>query len=586
MGEVYRAVDAVLEREVAVKVLHPSLAADAGFVERFRREARSAAGLNHPNVVHVHDWGAVDAVYFMVMEYVRGQSLRDVLNAEGVLAPATAADVLLQVLAALDHAHRKGIVHRDVKPENIMLTPEGVAKVTDFGVARAYADGRSTQTGTVVGTVQYVAPEQVQGDPADPRTDLYSVGIVAYELLTGRVPFDGETQMAIAYRHLRDRVPPPSARNPRTPRGIDGWVSSMTEKDRELRPESAAEARRDLQAEAATLPAARPLAELVRAPAEPEIATGDAGPAAHAETVMIRRTTGRRSRRRGRTALTALVLLVGVAVGAWGAWTYLVPHTVTLPSVLGADAGDAGRRLGDLGVVVRMAEGRYSRTVARGDVLRMQPPGGTEVDEGAPVTLVPSLGPPPVPVPDLIGKTVEQARTMLHGAGLELGVVRQRYSDRYDVGHIVDRSAGARARFGSEVDVWVSKGPQPVPVPRVVGKTLDDAKAALSAWVVTVEERFSDTAPRGYVMEQKPQPRTDLQPGQGVAIVVSLGPETFPMPSVVGLSKSAASARLDALGLSVGVVPIPGSNGDSVVSTLPTAGTTVRYGQTVTIYVA
>jgi eukaryotic-like serine/threonine-protein kinase len=583
MGEVYRAHDAVLAREVAIKVLHPSLAGDAGFVERFRREARSAAGLNHPNVVHVHDWGAVDGVYFMVMEYVRGQSLRDVLNAEGVLAPATAAEILLQVLAALDHAHRKGIVHRDVKPENIMLTPEGVAKVADFGLARAYADGRSTQAGMVTGTVQYLAPEQLQGEPADPRTDLYSLGIVAYELLTGRVPFDGETQMAIAYRHLRDRVPRVSARNPAVPAGLDGWVASMTEKDRELRPESTAEARRDLAAEAATLPAATPIAELVHVPPDREPEPGD-GP--HADTVAISRTRTRRRRRRGRTILTALVVAIGLATAAWGAWTYLIPHTVKLPDVTRADLRAAERRLNDLGLSVRTIDGRYSKTIAEGDVLKMQPAAGAEVDEGARITLVPSLGPPPVEVPDLTGKTVDQARALLHDAELDLGKVRQRYSARFDAGRIVEQSGDAREPWGSSIDVWVSRGPKPIPVPDVTGKTLEKAKAALDGWVVTVDQKFSDTVPRERIIGQQPKPGVELQPGQGVTIVVSLGPETFAMPNVVGTSKDAAVAQLRELGLEVGIVPIPGGNGDTVVSTLPTAGTTVRYGQTVTLYVA
>ena len=583
MGEVYRAHDTVLAREVAIKVLHPSLAGDPGFVERFRREARSAAGLNHPNIVHVHDWGAVDGVYFMVMEYVRGQSLRDVLNAEGLLAPSTAADVLLQVLAALDHAHRKGIVHRDVKPENIMLTPEGLAKVADFGLARAYADGRSTQAGMVTGTVQYLAPEQLQGEPADPRTDLYSLGIVAYELLIGRVPFDGETQMAIAYRHLRDRVPRASARNPAVPAGIDGWVASMTEKDRELRPESAAEARRDLQAEAATLPAATPVAELVHV--APDAIEPEAD-ATRAETVTISRAAARRTRRLGRRLATALLALLVVAVAAWGAWTYLVPHSVTLPNVVGADLTAAERQLNGLGLAVRSTDGRYSKTVPEGHVLRMLPGVGEEVDGGARVTLVPSLGPPPVDVPSLTGKTVDQARTLLREAELDLGAVHQRYSDRFDVGHIVRQGAQGQAPWGSKVDVWVSKGPKPVPLPKVVGKTSDDARTALAAWVVTWEQRFSDTVPRDQVIAQRPKPGTEIQPGEGITVVVSLGPETFAMPNVVGTGRDAAVAELRALGLKVGVVPIPGGNGDTVVSSLPTAGTTVRYGQTVTLYVA
>jgi serine/threonine protein kinase len=198
MGEVFRARDAVLEREVAIKVLHRQLAGDTGFVERFRREARAAANLSHPNIVGVHDWGAVDGVYYMVMEFVRGQSARDILNVEGVLAPAQVADVLMQTLSALDHAHRQGIVHRDVKPENIMITRDGIVKVTDFGLARAYADAQITEAGMVTGTVQYLAPEQLQGEPADPRTDLYALGIVGFELLTGSLPFTAETPMGIA----------------------------------------------------------------------------------------------------------------------------------------------------------------------------------------------------------------------------------------------------------------------------------------------------------------------------------------------------------------------------------------------------
>jgi serine/threonine-protein kinase len=584
MGEVYRAHDAVLAREVAIKVLHPSLAGDRGFVERFRREARSAAGLNHPNIVHVHDWGAVDGVYFMVMEYIRGQSLRDVLNAEGLLAPATAADVLSQVLAALDHAHRKGIVHRDVKPENIMLTPEGVSKVTDFGLARAYADGRSTQAGMVTGTVQYLAPEQLQGEPADPRTDLYSLGIVAYELLTGRVPFDGETQMAIAYRHLRDRVPRASARNPAVPAGLDGWVASMTDKDRELRPESAAEARRDLRSEAATLPTGAPVAELVRV--GPEVLETEPADPLHAATVTISHAASRRPRRRGRRVMTALLALLVVVAAGWGTWTYLIPHSVRIPNVIGADLTAAERRLSDAGVVVRVVDGRYSKKIPEGRVWGMRPGPGAEVENGAHVMLIPSLGPPPVDVPDLVGKTVDQAKTLLLAADLDLGQIGQRFSDRIDVGHIVRQSGQAREPWGSSIDVWISTGPRPIPVPNVVKARSEDAKAALEAWVITWDQRFSETVPRDEVIAQHPKPGTVLQPGEGVTIVLSLGPETFAMPNVLGMSKDAAVARLKDLGLQVAVFAVPNSTAGTVVSQTPSAGVTVRYGQKVTIYVA
>src|SRR5437773_6106101 len=230
MGEVYRAHDAVLGREVALKVLHAHLAGDRGFVDRFRREARAAAILNHPNIVDVYDWGSTDGTYFMVMEFVRGTNLRAVLLENGRLEPAQVVEVVLQVLSALDHAHGHGIVHRDIKPENILIATDGTVKVADFGLARAYADFYVSQAeGTVTGTVQYLAPEQIQGEPADPRTDLYSLGVVMFELLTGRPPFAGETSLGIAYQHLTNRVPAPSMVVPSVPVALDGAVLMATE---------------------------------------------------------------------------------------------------------------------------------------------------------------------------------------------------------------------------------------------------------------------------------------------------------------------------------------------------------------------
>ena len=584
MGEVFRAHDAVLAREVAVKVLHPNLAADPGFVDRFRHEARAAAGLSHPNIVGVHDWGAVDGVYFMVMEFVRGQSLRDVLAAEGLLAPAQAADVLLQVLAALDHAHRKGIVHRDVKPENVLLTGDGVAKVTDFGLARAYADARATQTGTVTGTAHYLAPEQLLGEPADPRTDLYSVGIVAFELLTGSAPFDGETSVAIAYKHLRDRVPRPSARNTTVPESLDGWVGSMTEKDRELRPESASEARRDLAAEAATFPVARPIGQLVR---EMPASSPDHEPG-RAPTVIIPRGPRARRRRRGGWLLGWVVAVLALAAAAWGAWTYVIPHSVDVPRVTGLSMAAATARLQDTDLTVWLASGDYSLKVPEGHVLSIQPVPGTNVRTGTRVTLTPSLGPPPVPVPDLVGKTIPEGQAVLRKAQLTLGKRTPRFSDRFPEGRIIGQSApgGGSAPHGSAIDVAVSKGPTPEPVPKLVGKSEEQARSLLTAWVVKKTGRYSDSVPRGQVMAQKPTPKTKLQPGQTVVIVVSIGPKFFDIPSFVGMSRTEAVAAIQALGLQPSVAPVPGSNGDTVVGQLPAAGTRVRAGSTVTIYVA
>ena len=596
MGEVYRARDAVLERPVAIKVLHRNLAGDAGFIERFRREARAAANLNHQNIVAVHDWGSVDGIYYMVMEYVAGLSVREILHAEGLLAPAQAADVLEQTLAALQHAHRQGIVHRDVKPENLMVTRDGVVKVADFGLARAFADAQITEAGNVIGTVQYLAPEQLQGEPADPRTDLYALGVVAFELLTGRLPFTGETPMAIAYQHIHEPMPRPSSANPAVPSTLDGWVASVTEKQRELRPESAAEARRDLETEAQSLPAAPPLASLVPEVAvipDGEVAAPGAARSGPAETVMIPgRELGRskRKRRKGRWALGILLALLAIGSAAWASLTYLIPHEVDVPKVVGLTVEDAQSQLEDAGLVVRIAEGRNSTKVPAGNVLKVQPAEGTTLERGDRVTLVPSLGPPPVPVPNLVGLPLADAKEALREAHLKVGEVTKGFNERFAADQVVRQSVKAKedAPQGSAIDLVVSKGPTPVSVEKVVGLQQDEAVAVLESqgFVVDVQEEFSDADEKGTVISQTPEKGTDLQPGKTVTIVVSKGPPEFPMPSVVGMERDAAVTKLRSLGLLVDVSIVPGHSGTRVVFQEPASGTTVHAGDLVHIYVA
>ena len=595
MGEVFRAHDAVLERPVAIKVLHRSLAGDAGFVERFRREARAAASLNHQNIVAVHDWGSVDGIYYMVMEYVAGRSVRELLNQEGLLAPAQAVDVLEQTLAALQHAHRQGIVHRDIKPENLMVTRDGVVKVADFGLARAFADAQITEAGTVTGTVQYLAPEQLQGEPADPRTDVYALGVVAFELLTGRLPFSGETPMAIAYQHIHERVPNPSSFNRAVPASLDGWVASATEKERELRPESAAEARRDLVAESASLPPAEPLGSLVpEITVIPPAAENGAAPSVDpAETMTIPGRTAKHARTKRRwwnVALLVLLALGVIATGAWAAWTYVIPHEVDVPNVVGMPVDQAQGRLGDAGLVVRIAEGHYSTKVEADHVLRVEPAEGTTVEKGDRVTLVPSLGPRPVPVPDLIGKTLPKARELLRDADLHVGKVTKDYNERYEEGLVVHQGVKADndAPVGSDIDLVISKGPTPVPVPKVVGLKQSEATAALQAegFGVSASEAFSENVDKGVVISQTPAQGTEYQPGNSVSIVVSKGPPEFAMPSVVGMTRDAAVDKLTGLGLRVDASIVPGHAGARVVFQEPAAGTTVRAGDLVHIYVA
>jgi serine/threonine-protein kinase len=591
MGEVFLAHDAVLAREVAIKILHRSLAGDQGFVDRFRREARAAATLNHPNIVAVYDWGSVDGIYYMVMEHVRGRGVRDLLNAMVRLEPAQAADIVRQTLLALEHAHDKGIVHRDIKPENMLVNAGGVLKLTDMGLARAYADGRATQAGTVTGTVQYLAPEQIRGEPADPRTDLYSLGVVTFELLTGRLPFTGETAMAIAYKHLSDRVPAPSSLVAKLPPDLDGFVASATERDRELRPESAREMRRDLEAIARDLPAARPLAALVAdAPEVVDVRGPKAEEAGRATTVTIPRLE--RRRRRGlRRFAGALLAVVALVAAAWGAWNYLLPHRADVPPVVGLSVQEATERLTDAGFRVEIGESVYSLDVPKGDVVRTRPAATATLDQGATVTLVPSLGPRPVDVPSVKGKTVEQATQILTGEGLRVtDRVERRYRAEIPEGRVIatDPPSGAHAHEGDDVTLIVSKGPPPVEIPPVVGLSEDAAKQELTGlgFHVKVEKRYSNRVQVGFVISQDPEPPVQRPRGSTVTILVSLGPRSFALDSYLGLKQNDAIAAIEAAGLQARVQYVPGGVAGLVVGQTPDPGSTVQAGDTVTIFVA
>jgi len=588
MGEVFRAHDAVLAREVAVKVLHRSLSSDQGFVDRFRREARAAATLNHPNIVAVYDWGAVDGIYYMVMEYVQGRSVRELLNAGGRLASAQAAEIVRQTLSALEHAHARGIVHRDLKPENILITRDGVVKLTDLGLARAFADAKNTRAGAVTGTVQYLSPEQIRGEPADPRSDLYSLGIVAYELLTGELPYSGETPMAIAYRHLSDRVPAPSRSAPATGADLDGFVLSATDPDREMRPESAVAMRADLASFAGSLPPARSLGALVQdipevvRPPEPSDTVG----ATITETIPRVQRAQRRRWRRWAAIVAAVAIL---ATAAYGAWAYVIPHSHEIPHVVGTNIADASSQLTSLGYVVAQAKGEYDPDVPKDAVLAVDPPAGTSLKEGETVTLVPSLGPPPVAVPDVTGETLEQATADLRTAGLQRGEVTQVFSDKVDEGHVVRQDpADDKAPSGSAVDLWVSKGHAPVAIPAVVGKSQDRAEEKLRAagFVPVVQVAFSDQIARGLVIKVDPSEATPTPYGDPVTITVSQGPEQFPVPSFSGLTADGAQQRAHAYGLRVSFFNIPGTSASHVISQSPTAGSIVHAGDTITLYMA
>ncbi len=590
MGEVFRAHDAVLAREVAIKVLHRSLAGDQAFVDRFRREARAAAGLSHPNIVDVYDWGAVDGIYYMVMEYVRGRASRELLNQYGNFEPAQAAELVRQTLLGLGTAHHRGLVHRDIKPENILITTDGVVKVTDFGLARAYADGRQTQAGTVTGTVQYLAPEQIRGEPSDPRSDLYSLGVVTYELLTGKLPFTGETAMSIAYKHLSDRVPKPSTVLASVPEDLDGFVASATERDRELRPESAGAMRLDIEAIAPALPAARSLAALVGDMPEVLDDDGNVTEAVAVATATATQTitrTVRTRRRRWRRGLAVVLAVVALAATAWTVWTYAIPHKATVPPLVGATVNDARSQLVDLGFAVRIADGRYDLKVAKGSVLRVLPASGAILKRGETVTLIPSLGLPPVDVPSVAGKPLDKARALLSKNDLTLSVGKRAYDDQVPAGSIINQDpASGQLPQGSAVTVVLSQGPAPRPIPKVVGKdqAVAEQRLAAAGFSVSSQEAFSNSVAAGRVISVSPDAGTTTPYGTTVTLSVSKGPETFPVPDFRGLSRGAAQDLAAKDGLVLDLRAVPGTSGSLVWSQKPGVGTTVRYGDSITLF--
>ncbi|HEX2068670.1 MAG TPA: Stk1 family PASTA domain-containing Ser/Thr kinase [Actinomycetota bacterium] len=586
MGVVYRGHDPILLRDVAIKVLHPHLAGDRGFVDRFRREARAAGILNHPNIVGVYDWGSTDGTYFMVMEFVPGVNLRAVLTGARRLQPIQVVEVAIPVLRALEHAHKHGIVHRDIKPENILIAREGGVKVADFGLARAYADSSVSQTdGMVTGTVQYLAPEQIQGSPADPRTDLYALGIVMFEMLTGRAPFSGETSLAIAYKHLSTQVPPPSSVAPGIPPHLDQFVLWATARNRDARPPSARALGRELERAVRTLPRSPRVVEVASrtSPAEPP---NDE----RATTVTIPRVAPPppRRRRRGWVLVAALLAALALLGGtAWAAWAYLVPHYTRIPPVYGLTVQEAERRLEAAGLDPRNGAGVYSRTVPAGLIVLTEPPPGVRVEKGDEVVLVPSVGPELRLVPGVEGKREAAARKLLIRAGFEPRI-RRAYDDEVPRGRVIRQSTeeGNRLERGAPVTITVSRGPAPIEIPELAGRLSSDAALTLETlgFEVAETEEYSVEVERGVVIRTEPDAGGKEVPGSTVTIVVSKGPREFAMPNVIGMPVDDAQAQLEGMGLQVKVIRLPGFRGTDVKLQRPDSGATVQQGEEVSIY--
>lgn len=589
MAQVYLARDRSLDRPVAVKELVPEFATDPSFVERFRREAQAAANLSHPNIVGVYDWGAQDGTYFIVMEYIDGPSLSKVLRTDGPLHPRRAAEIASEVAAGLGFAHSRGVVHRDVKPGNVLLTRSGESKVTDFGIARAMSspDEDLTQAGSVMGTATYFSPEQAQGLPVDPRSDLYSLGVVLYELVTGRAPFAGDTPLAIAYKHVQDAPEPPSNLISNLPVGLEAIIMKLLSKRPDDRYRSAEDLRADLHRFlAGEQTAAEREGFLVGAAAG---TTAMAYAAEDATSVQPATVVGAApiatehydeeepEERRSRTGLfiALLVLLLALLGGLlyWFAQSLDDGDMVTVPGVVGLTIEEAQSRLDDAGLKSEVTR-EPSAQVEAGRVISQDPSRDDQIQKGGTVKLVVSSGQEQVAVPAVVGRPQAEAEKTLTDAKLRVRVDTVESSD-VEPGIVVEQNPAADEKVppDTEVTIVVSTGVGEAIVPDVAGQPLAQAQAALQAEgfrFANASEEPSDKVPQGSVIRTDPPGGTSLKRNSVVQIVVSSGRELAEVPTVTGQTESRATSTLEARGFDVEVRPESLQPGD------PNAGRVIR----------
>jgi eukaryotic-like serine/threonine-protein kinase len=564
MADVYCAEDEQLGRRVAIKLLHRRLAEDQQFVERFRREASSAAGLQHPSIVSIFDRGEWDGTYYIVMELIRGRTLKDVIRERGPAPPEAAVDVVLQILRAARYAHQRGIVHRDLKPQNVMIDEEGRVKVTDFGIARAGASDM-TETGSVMGTAQYLSPEQAQGRPVDARSDLYSIGVVLYELLTGVVPFEAESPVTVALKQVSEVPIPPRERTPAVPAWLDAVVMRALEKD---------PARRFANADE--------FIEALRGgPLPPQEVVPPPPPVVPVEEVI------EEDDRRARRWWLWLLILLALAALAFGAYALLSPTQAEVPNVIGRKSATASQMLQNDGFEVKVNR-VTNADVERDLVFGQSPRPGQTADEGSTVTINVSDGPGEVAVPSVTGLESQEAQDQLRAAGLK-PEVKQAFSDTVKKGQVIETSppGGTTVERGTKVTLTVSKGRERVAVPDVTGETEDNARstlegAGLRVGKVTQEE--SDKDP-GTVIDQTPAAGKDVTKDTAVDLTVA---KAVAIPDVVDLSEDEARTQLEAAGFTVKVrdqtVTDPAQDG-LVLEQSPAADEARPKGSRVTIVV-
>ncbi|MGW1681761.1 Stk1 family PASTA domain-containing Ser/Thr kinase [Saccharopolyspora sp. NPDC002376] len=609
MSEVFRGRDTRLSRDVAVKILRADLARDPTFQLRFRREAQNAAALNHPAIVAVYDTGETDAesgpLPYIVMEYVDGRTLRDIVKTEGPLTPRRAMEVMADASAALDFSHRHGIIHRDVKPANIMITGSGAVKVMDFGIARALADGQAavTQTAAVIGTAQYLSPEQARGEAVDARSDVYATGCVVFELVTGEPPFTGDSPVAVAYQHVREEPRKPSDVNATVPASLDAVVLKALSKNPANRYQSAAEMRADL---VRVLSGQRPKAPMIMSDEErtamlTHTSATEVVPGRHrsVERDAEEPVDDEQERKRRKHRMVALVTVACVAVFALAAWaiTSLVgnntPKTEAVPNfvnMLKTEAMDRATREG-WRVDLKSCPSTQDQIEK---IVSQKPEYPAQLNKEADaVEICYGTGPESVDVPDLEGLSMSEAQQKLEGVGLKLGISPdyQETADSKMVQKIMDwDNRGAAIAKGSTINVVVGKAIETVEVRNVIGMPYDTAKAYLEGAGFKVSKQVRDSEqPNDVVLDQTPAGGTEARPNTEVTLVVSNG-QQITVPDLTGMSPSQAQQALESHGWtgSINEVSQDTSSKDmdgKVLSSSPGSGQKISRNETVTIYV-
>ena len=597
MADVFLARDLLLDRPVAIKVLFPEFAVDPNFVERFRREAQSAAGLNHPNIVGVYDWGQYTNTYFMAMEYVQGRTLADILRANGSINSQQAAEIAGEVAAAIGFAHRNGVVHRDIKPANILVGSNGQVKVADFGIARAMNAGTEsnlTQAGSVMGTATYFSPEQAQGAQPDPRSDLYSLGIVLYEMVSGAPPFSGENPVSIAYKQVHELPRPLNQLVVDVPKPFEAIVAKLLAKRPDIRYPNAEALRDDLRRFRNGEPVQALSAAMGPAGAAASATGANGGgprlPSATGTTTMPRTTSvgqvGHTGQHRkigqpqtgdglsgGLYAIVGLMALIALVIGAIVLFNALSadekPSSFAMPEVTLFPLDEGAKMLTDEGLQLNAPVIEDNPDFAEGVIVRTDPVAGVVVQRGQFVTIYYNPVKEPFTLDDMSGKLHQEADALLKGLGLEVGDTISEVNPAVEVGRVIrtEPPAGSQVKQGDTVTMVVSAAPGEQAVPVVEGLSEANARSLLQGqpygFVVTVQAEPSETIPAGRATRTAPAVGEPLAVGGSVKLYVSSGPALVKVPTLTGLTEAAARAKLLQLNLGVEVTYVDVPAGDA-----------------------